>query len=59
MKENFNAHFPIFAKSEVNGANPNPVFGFLRKNSELYNKQSGESKVIPWNFAKFVLNRKG
>ena len=33
VKSNFNAGFPIFAKSEVNGANPNPVFGYLRLHS--------------------------
>lgn len=31
--DNFNASFPIFAKSVINGTNPNPVFAFLRRNS--------------------------
>lgn len=59
VKQNFNANFPIFAKSEVNGANPNPVFGFLRLHSELYDPKTGQAKVIPWNFAKFLVNRNG
>ncbi len=43
----------------MNGANPNPVFAYLRRNSELYDPQTGQAKVIPWNFAKFIVNRKG
>jgi len=31
----------------------------LRTNSELYNSNSKEAQVIPWNFAKFILNRDG
>lgn len=59
VKENFNANFPIFSKVEVNGENTHPLFVYLRNNSELYDKQTGTSKVIPWNFAKFILNSKG
>jgi glutathione peroxidase-family protein len=25
----------------------------------LYDPKTGEAKVIPWNFAKFIVNRKG
>ena len=59
VQDNFKANFPIFAKSEVNGTNPNPVFAYLRRHSELYNKETGEARVIPWNFAKFIVNRNG
>ena len=59
MKNNFNANFPIFSKIEVNGENTHPLFVYLRNNSELYDEKKGTSKVIPWNFAKFIVNRDG
>lgn len=59
VKDNFKANFPIFSKSSVNGANPNPVFGYLRNHSELYDPTTQTAKVIPWNFAKFIVNRNG
>jgi len=31
----------------------------LRNNSELYDKKTGQADVIPWNFAKFIVNNKG
>jgi glutathione peroxidase len=43
----------------VNGENTHPVYVFLRNNSELNNPKNGESQVIPWNFAKFIINNKG
>jgi glutathione peroxidase len=32
---------------------------YLRRNSELYNPEKKEAKVIPWNFAKFIINAEG
>ena len=59
VDENFNAKFLIFEKVEVNGANTHPLFVFLRNHSELYNSKTGQADVIPWNFAKFLINNKG
>ena len=55
----YGAEFPLFAKSDVNGPNTNEVYKFLRQNSELYDKNKGEVKEIPWNFAKFLVNKEG
>jgi glutathione peroxidase len=33
VQKNYNASFYMFAKSNVNGENPNPVFGYLRNHS--------------------------
>ena len=49
----------MFAKSEVNGQNTNEVWRYLRRNSELHNSGNGRSRVIPWNFTKFVTSPDG
>ena len=49
----------MFAKSDVNGANTNEVYKFLRSKSELYDQKKKQSNVIPWNFAKFLVNEQG
>ncbi len=59
MDENFHAKFPIFEKVEVNGDKTHPLFVYLRNRSELYNAKTGQADVIPWNFAKFLVNNKG
>ena len=35
-RELYSAEFPMFAKTEVNGANANPIYQYLRRNSQLY-----------------------
>lgn len=59
VKENFKVHFPMFSKIEVNGPNADPLFQYLRNNSELYDPKKGEAGVVPWNFAKFIVDRNG
>ena len=49
----------MFEKIEVNGENANPIYQFLRLNSELYNKDINMAKEIPWNFAKFIVDGEG
>ena len=49
----------MFSKSEVNGNNSNEVFRWLRQKSRLHNTASGRSRVIPWNFTKFVVSTSG
>ena len=51
--------FPVLEKVEVNGENTHPLFVFLRNNSELFNSKDMKAKVIPWNFAKFMVDSNG
>lgn len=55
-RECYGATFPLFAKSEVNGENTNEVYRVLRRTSRLYNPKTDLSRVIPWNFTKFLLS---
>ena len=59
VKETFKVHFPLFAKVEVNGENTDELFQYLRNNSELFDPKTGKASVVPWNFAKFILDRNG
>uniref|UniRef100_A0A7S3FY82 Glutathione peroxidase n=1 Tax=Strombidium rassoulzadegani TaxID=1082188 RepID=A0A7S3FY82_9SPIT len=52
----YGAEFPISEKIEVNGKGTHPVYSFLRQKSELYNPKSKGTKVIAWNFAKFLVD---
>ena len=47
----------MFSKIDVNGSNALPVFNFLKENSSL--NKDGKVEDIPWNFAKFVVDRNG
>ena len=49
----------MFSKIEVNGANTHPVYRFLRNNSSLFVAREKKASVIPWNFAKFIVNSEG
>jgi glutathione peroxidase-family protein len=59
VKEKYNVNFPMFEKIEVNGPSTNPLYVFLRSNSELADPQSGQAKMVPWNFGKFLLDKDG
>ena len=48
----------MFAKIDVNGENAHPVYKFLRATSSL-RKSATTADVIPWNFAKFLVNSEG
>ena len=58
-KELYGAEFPLFAKTDVNGANSCAVYQYLRRNSQLYDSSKKQAKEIPWNFAKFMVNGEG
>jgi len=47
--------FPMFAKIEVNGANADPLYNFLKAEKPGLLGTEG----IKWNFTKFLVNRKG
>ena len=49
----------MFAKINVNGKEAHPVYQFLRFHSSLYNPKDKVANEIPWNFAKFLVNKKG
>ena len=58
-KDLYGAEFPLFAKIDVNGPDTCEVYKYLRTNSELYDRNKEEAKEVPWNFAKFLVNRAG
>lgn len=43
----------------MNGRNACEVYRYLRNNSELYDSKTKEAREIPWNFAKFIVDRNG
>ena len=55
----YGAEYPMFAKSDVNGKNTNEVYKFCRNNSSLYDPVKKVAGEIPWNFAKFVVDKNG
>lgn len=52
---NYGVSFPIMAKSDVNGANTNEVFQFLKQAKPGFLGTT----AIKWNFTKFLVNRQG
>ena len=59
VRSRFGVKFRLFEKIEVNGPNTHPVYQFLRNNSELFNPKTKVATVIPWNFAKFLVDKNG
>ena len=53
-KINYGVTFPIFAKIDVNGDHADPLFTFLKGQ-----KKGVLSKIIKWNFTKFLVDRNG
>lgn len=54
VKKQFNVKFPMFSKVEVNGVNACDLYKYMKENYKA--EKIGD---IQWNFAKFLLNRKG
>ena len=50
----YKTSFPRFSKIDVNGKNADPLFKYLKKNSE-----STLGTTIKWNFTKFLVDREG
>ncbi|WP_110458546.1 glutathione peroxidase [Shewanella algidipiscicola] len=52
---NFGVNFPLFAKIEVNGANTDPLYRYLKQQA----KGLLGSESIKWNFTKFLVDSQG
>ena len=52
---NYDVHFPLFAKVEVNGKGAHPLFQYLKKDA----KGILGTEAIKWNFTKFLVSRDG
>ena len=51
----FAVTFPLFAKINVNGVHQAPIYRYLKQ----YLKSWCIWKNVPWNFTKYLVNRKG
>lgn len=52
---NYDVHFPLFAKLEVNGPNASPLYEFLKSEKKGFLG----TKSIKWNFTKFLVDSEG
>jgi len=55
---NYGVTFPMFAKIDVNGANAEPLYDFLRQQKPGLFGFLGRG-AIRWNFTKFLVDRRG
>lgn len=54
-KLTYDVSFPLFAKVDVNGAEADPVFAFLKGEKPGFLG----TEIIKWNFTKFLVSRQG
>lgn len=54
-KHKYGVTFPIFGKINVNGANANPLYNYLKNGGSGL----GKSESIEWNFTKYLIDRNG
>ena len=59
VTKRFGVTFPMFSKITVNGTDCHELYKFLRVGSVLYDAKTDTAKEIPWNFAKFLIDREG
>ncbi|MBS0584412.1 MAG: glutathione peroxidase [Proteobacteria bacterium] len=52
---NYDVQFPLFAKIDVNGANTDPLYKYLKHEA----KGLLGSESIKWNFTKFLVDKNG
>ena len=52
---NYDVHFDMFAKIDVNGQNAHPLYKFLKKEK----KGLLWTEYIKWNFTKFLVDKNG
>ena len=43
----------------INGPHTHPLYKYLRRHSDLYNKNNHICEPITWNFEKFLVDPKG
>ena len=53
--ENYDVHFDMFAKIDVNGKDASPLYQFLKKEKGSF----FWSAFIEWNFTKFLIDAEG
>ena len=51
----FGVTFPLFQKTEVNGAGAHPLYKLLKETPDA----DGEAGDVKWNFEKFVISPEG
>jgi len=51
----YDVNFPMFAKIEVNGEGAAPLYQWLKSEQT----EADGTVDIPWNFAKFLINKDG
>lgn len=56
VKDKYHSKFILFEKVDVNGPKAHPLFQYLRNHGPLFDPKTNTAKVIPWNFAKFLVN---
>lgn len=54
-KTTYDVTFPVFAKIDVNGTKADPIYKFLKENA----RGLMGSKMIKWNFTKFLISKDG
>lgn len=58
-KKSYGVTFPILKKQNVQGPRTTELFNFLRRHSKLWNAKKQKARLIPWNFAKFLVSDGG
>ena len=56
IAKTYQSKFLVMAKDHVNGPDTSEVYRWLRTNSEQYNQKTRYSEIIPWNYAKFLID---
>jgi glutathione peroxidase len=51
---NFGVRFPMFGKIDVNGAEADPLYKWLKRETP-----GSDDREVEWNFAKFLIGRDG
>lgn len=52
---NYDVHFPVFSKIDVNGAQAHPLYEYLKKSEPgIFG-----TEAIKWNFTKFLVDSEG
>ena len=52
----YGVEFPYHSKLDCIKEGTHPIYNFLRSSSELHDSNSGFTKHMTWNFAKFLVN---